>query len=176
MKIHMSEKRRRIKKFLLLCNHCSNPPCCRVCPTGATWQREDGIVMMDRHRCIGCRFCMAGCPYGSGVSTGEIPRKAPKALNPDFPTNPEFPTRSKGVVEKCTFCAERLAKGLLPACVEAADKIGRRSPHLRGPCRPRFQCAAGTWKTFYDPAKTGIRHGIQTFIILYEVHICLTGR
>ncbi|MFZ0448892.1 MAG: 4Fe-4S dicluster domain-containing protein [Desulfatiglandaceae bacterium] len=113
------------EKVLLLCNHCSNPPCCRVCPTGATWQREDGIVMMDWHRCIGCRFCMAGCPYGSRSFNWGDPRKAPKALNPDFPTNPEFPTRSKGVVEKCTFCDERLAKGLLPACVEAADKIGK---------------------------------------------------
>ena len=51
-------------EFLLLCNHCTNPPCCRVCPTKATWQREDGIVMMDQHRCIGCRFCMAACPFG----------------------------------------------------------------------------------------------------------------
>jgi len=111
------------RNFLLLCNHCSNPPCCRVCPTGATWQRPDGIVMMDWHRCIGCRFCMAGCPYGSRSFNWGDPRLAPKSLNPDFPTNPEFPTRSKGVVEKCTFCDERLAKGLFPACVEAANKM-----------------------------------------------------
>lgn len=113
------------KNVMLLCNHCSNPPCCRVCPTGATWQREDGIVMMDWHRCIGCRFCMAGCPYGSRSFNWGDPRKAPKDMNPDFPTNREFPTRSKGVVEKCTFCDERLAKGQLPACVEAADKMGK---------------------------------------------------
>jgi Fe-S-cluster-containing dehydrogenase component len=113
----------KAKDFLLLCNHCSNPPCCRVCPTGATWQREDGIVMMDWHRCIGCRFCMAGCPYGSRSFNWFDPRKAPKELNPGFPTNLEFPTRSKGVVEKCTFCDERLAKGEFPACVEAANKM-----------------------------------------------------
>ena len=111
------------KPFILMCNHCENPPCCRVCPTKATWQREDGIVMMDQHRCIGCRFCMAACPFGARSFNWGDPRKAPKDRNPDFPTNAEYPTRSKGVVEKCTFCAERLAKGQLPACVEACAKI-----------------------------------------------------
>ena len=111
-------------KFLLLaCNHCSNPPCCRVCPTQATWKREDGIVMMDWHRCIGCRFCMAACPYGSRSFNWGDPRKAPKDKNHDFPTNINYPTRSKGVVEKCTFCDERISKGQLPACVEAANKL-----------------------------------------------------
>jgi Fe-S-cluster-containing dehydrogenase component len=111
------------KNFLLLCNHCSNPPCCRVCPTKATWQRKDGIVMMDQHRCIGCRFCMAACPFGVRSFNWGDPRKAPKELNPDFPTNLGYPTREKGVVEKCTFCAERIAKGQFPACVEAANEI-----------------------------------------------------
>ncbi|MEE9610216.1 MAG: 4Fe-4S dicluster domain-containing protein [Desulfatiglandales bacterium] len=112
------------RNFLLLCNHCTNPPCTRVCPTAATWKREeDGVVMMDQHRCIGCRFCMAACPFGVRSFNWGDPRKAPKKLNPGFPTNPEYPTRTKGVVEKCNFCAERLAKGKLPACVEAADKI-----------------------------------------------------
>jgi molybdopterin-containing oxidoreductase family iron-sulfur binding subunit len=49
----------------VFCNHCDNPPCVRVCPTQATWKRDDGVVMMDWHRCIGCRYCVAGCPYGS---------------------------------------------------------------------------------------------------------------
>lgn len=109
--------------LLITCNHCTNPPCCRVCPTRATWQRSDGVVMMDMHRCIGCRFCMAACPFGARSFNYGDPRKAPEDLNPDFPTNPDYPTRSKGVVEKCTFCAERIAKGMMPACVEAADKI-----------------------------------------------------
>ncbi len=109
--------------FLVLCNHCTNPPCCRACPTKATWKREDGVVMMDMHRCIGCRFCMAACPFGARSFNWGDPRLAPKDLNPDFPTNPDLPTRSKGVVEKCQFCAERLAKGLIPACVEAANAV-----------------------------------------------------
>jgi Fe-S-cluster-containing dehydrogenase component len=109
--------------FLLLCNHCTNPPCCRVCPTKATWKREDGIVMMDMHRCIGCRFCMAACPYGARSFNWGDPRLAPKELNPGFPTNPDFPTRSMGVVEKCLFCEDRLAKGQMPACLEAANAV-----------------------------------------------------
>jgi molybdopterin-containing oxidoreductase family iron-sulfur binding subunit len=108
------------KSFLLLCNHCTNPPCVRVCPTKATFKREDGVVIMDMHRCIGCRFCMAACPFGARSFNWGDPRKAPEALNPGFPWNPDYPTRSMGVVEKCNFCAERLAKGQHPACVEAA--------------------------------------------------------
>ncbi|QTA84867.1 sulfate reduction electron transfer complex DsrMKJOP subunit DsrO [Desulfonema magnum] len=103
--------------FLVLCNHCENPPCVRVCPTKATFKREDGIVLMDFHRCIGCRFCMAACPYGSRSFNFRDPREFIK----DEDRNPEFPTRMKGVVEKCNFCAERLAVGKQPACVEASN-------------------------------------------------------
>jgi molybdopterin-containing oxidoreductase family iron-sulfur binding subunit len=103
------------KPFVLLCNHCGQPPCVRVCPTQATWKREDGIVMMDWHRCIGCRYCMAACPYGSRSFNWQDPRPYVKNLNA------AFPARTKGVVEKCTFCPERLAAGKLPACVEACE-------------------------------------------------------
>ena len=101
---------------LVFCNHCDNPPCVRVCPTRATWRRADGLVMMDWHRCIGCRYCVAACPYGSRSFNWLDPRPYIK------PLNPEFPTRTKGVVEKCTFCDERLAKGQSPACVEACPE------------------------------------------------------
>jgi molybdopterin-containing oxidoreductase family iron-sulfur binding subunit len=104
------------KPALAFCNHCDNPPCVRVCPTQATWKREDGIVMMDWHRCIGCRYCMAACPYGSRSFNWTNPRSNIAKLDPDFPT------RTKGVVEKCTFCEERLGKGKLPACVEACPE------------------------------------------------------
>ncbi|HKN20141.1 MAG TPA: 4Fe-4S dicluster domain-containing protein [Terracidiphilus sp.] len=100
----------------LLCNHCADPPCTRVCPTQATWKRDDGIVMMDWHRCIGCRYCVAACPYGSRSFNWEDPRPSIASINPDFPT------RTKGVVEKCNFCEERLARGLKPACVDACPQ------------------------------------------------------
>ena len=100
----------------LMCNHCDNPPCTRVCPTQATWKRDDGIVMMDWHRCIGCRYCIAACPYGSRSFNWQDPRPAIASINPDFPT------RTKGVVEKCNFCEERLARNQKPACVEACPQ------------------------------------------------------
>ncbi|GAB4414072.1 MAG: 4Fe-4S dicluster domain-containing protein [Thermodesulfovibrionales bacterium] len=103
------------KPFVLLCNHCENPPCVRVCPTKATFKRNDGITMQDPHRCIGCRYCMAACPFGARSFNYRDPRPAIKE------PNPEYPTRMIGVVEKCTFCEERLAKGQMPACVEASN-------------------------------------------------------
>jgi len=106
----------RIKSlpFLVLCNHCQDAPCVRACPTKATFKQEDGIVAMDFHRCIGCRFCMAACPYGSRSFNFRDPRPFIKE------TNKKFPTRMKGVVEKCNFCSELLAEGKQPACVEAS--------------------------------------------------------
>ena len=107
----------------VLCNHCDNPPCVRVCPTQATWKREDGIVMMDWHRCIGCRYCAAACPYGSRSFNWRDPRGEREDGKPLIKEkNPAFPTRMLGVVEKCTFCNERLEKGLNPACVEACPQ------------------------------------------------------
>jgi len=101
------------KPVLVMCNHCDNPPCVRVCPTKATWRRDDGIVMMDWHRCIGCRYCVVACPYGSRSFNWFNPRPHIKDITMDFPT------RMKGVVEKCTLCEERLSRNRLPACVEA---------------------------------------------------------
>ena len=106
--------------FPVLCNHCEDPPCCRACPTKATFKREsDGIVLMDFHRCIGCRFCMAACPFGARSFNFVDPHTALEESD----INKEFPTRMKGVVEKCNFCAERLAVGKMPACVEASNGI-----------------------------------------------------
>jgi molybdopterin-containing oxidoreductase family iron-sulfur binding subunit len=114
------------KPVLVLCNHCKNPPCVRVCPTQATWKREaDGIVMMDMHRCIGCRYCVVGCPYGARSFNWMEPWPRPFEEH-GTPPNMDYPTRTKGVVEKCTFCADLLAEAVrqgredfTPACVAA---------------------------------------------------------
>lgn len=111
---------------MVLCNHCADPACVRVCPTKATFKREDGIVLMDMHRCIGCRFCMAACPFGARSFNWKDPRPFIKE------ENKEFPTRMKGVVEKCNFCAERLAEGLMPACVEACKEKAKTDALIFG--------------------------------------------
>ncbi|MGE5346978.1 MAG: sulfate reduction electron transfer complex DsrMKJOP subunit DsrO [Acidithiobacillales bacterium] len=115
------------RSALTFCNHCDNPPCARVCPTQATWKRPDGIVMMDWHRCIGCRYCMAACPYGSRSFNWLDPRPYIKELNRDFPT------RTKGVVEKCTFCDELVDKGQPPACVAACKEKAMTFGDLNDP-------------------------------------------
>ena len=106
------------RPVMVLCNHCDNPPCVKVCPTQATFRREaDGVVMMDMHRCIGCRYCVVACPYGARSFNWADPRPHIERITADYPT------RCKGVVEKCTLCAERLAREQVPACVEECGKV-----------------------------------------------------
>ncbi len=121
----------------VMCNHCDNPPCVRVCPTQATWKRSDGVVMMDWHRCIGCRYCMAACPYGSRSFNWVEPREALEHQDPGFPT------RTRGVVEKCNFCEERLAKNELPACVTACPHGALTFGNLADPDSPVRRILAG---------------------------------
>ena len=85
-----------------ICQHCDPAPCVEVCPTGASIKREDGIVLVDYNLCIGCKYCMSACPYGARYVNGAL-----------------------SAVDKCTFCAHRVDKGLLPACVEACP-VGAR--------------------------------------------------
>jgi Fe-S-cluster-containing dehydrogenase component len=85
-----------------LCNHCANPPCVQVCPVGATFTTNDGVVLVDEDYCIGCRYCIQACPYGA------------RYLNPITKTT-----------DKCTFCYHRLDNGLLPACVEVCPTQAR---------------------------------------------------
>ncbi len=105
-------------KVPVFCNHCDSPPCVKACPTRATFQNKDGIVAMDYHRCIGCRFCMAACPYGMRSFNWRDPRAGLDMNN----INRRFPTRMRGVVEKCNFCAERVGLGEQPKCVEVCGE------------------------------------------------------
>jgi tetrathionate reductase subunit B len=85
-----------------LCNHCTHPACVQVCPTGATYKTDDGVVLIDHTYCIGCQYCVQACPYGA-----------------------RFFNEAKNVSEKCTWCYHRITKGLLPACVEVCP-VGAR--------------------------------------------------
>lgn len=101
------------RKIPLLCVHCEDPPCVHVCPTKASFRREeDGIVLIDEHRCIGCRYCVVACPYRArSIVFKEVPESSWK--------NREVPKLMLGVASKCTFCQHRkLKEGQLPACVE----------------------------------------------------------
>lgn len=100
------------------CLHCDNPPCVRGCPTGATFKRTDGIVMQDNDRCIGCRNCIAQCPYSARFFNWGEPPHHPDELTEPYSMDYSYPHR-KGVVEKCIFCPHLLREGKLPACAQA---------------------------------------------------------
>jgi molybdopterin-containing oxidoreductase family iron-sulfur binding subunit len=102
------------KPMLLLCNQCDNAPCVQACPVKATYRRHDGIVIVDHHRCVGCRYCMLACPYNA--------RQFNFKENHEW-ENKDQPKRSHGVTESCNFCAHRLDSGEKPACVTACEKI-----------------------------------------------------
>ncbi len=99
----------------LLCMHCSNPPCLSVCPTGATKQRPDGIVWVDKDLCIGCRYCMIACPYAARYYYEEESTYFQNGVTPFEEQG--YPKHAPGTVEKCDFCIGRVEQGLEPACV-----------------------------------------------------------
>lgn len=99
----------------MLCNHCAEPSCLRVCPTGATYQRDDGIVLVDYKKCIGCRACITACPYGARSFLDEIRTYVDNKITPYEEVG--YQKHHKGVTEKCTFCVERVDRGEKPACV-----------------------------------------------------------
>jgi molybdopterin-containing oxidoreductase family iron-sulfur binding subunit len=114
------------------CQHCEDSPCTNVCPTGATWREPDGIVVIDYDWCIGCRYCMAACPYGARHFNWAEPTLPADELNPDLHIIGNRP-RPKGVVEKCTFCIHRVRDGRYPACLEACPVGARKFGNLLDP-------------------------------------------
>lgn len=114
------------------CQHCENPPCVRVCPVKATWKDEDGIVVIDYDWCIGCRCCMSACPYGARHFNWKEPSIPADEINPDTEYLGNRP-RPRGVVEKCSFCLQRVRKGRYPACVEVCPVGARKFGNLLDP-------------------------------------------
>ena len=97
----------------VMCQHCEDPPCVDVCPTGASFKRADGIVLVDKHTCIGCRYCVIACPY-----------KARSFVHEVLEDQKTHAPRGKGTVESCTMCVHRIDDDRQPACVEACSDTG----------------------------------------------------
>jgi len=113
-KVELREKATgRTLSLPVMCQHCAEPPCVDVCPTGASFKRADGIVLVDRHICIGCRYCMMACPYKARSFVHQ----------PLHEQKPDVP-RGQGCVESCTLCVQRVDRGGEPACVEACKAEG----------------------------------------------------
>lgn len=102
--------------FPVMCQHCASPPCVDVCPTGASFKRPDGIVLIDRHICIGCRYCVMACPYG-----------ARNFVHEDLDDQKPYAPRGKGTAEACTMCVHRVDEGRAPACVDACAATGHKA-------------------------------------------------
>ena len=104
------------KSLPVMCQHCAEPPCVDVCPTGASFKRDDGIVLVDRHVCIGCRYCIMACPY-----------KARSFVHEVLEDQKDHAPRGKGTVEGCTMCVHRIDEGKMPACVDACASDGGKA-------------------------------------------------
>lgn len=110
-KVKVTDKETGYTKTLpMMCQHCENPPCVDVCPTGASFKRVDGIALVDKHICIGCRYCMMACPY-----------KARSFIHETLTDQRSYAPRGQGTVESCTMCVHRVDDGKDPACVEACS-------------------------------------------------------
>ncbi len=116
--------------FTFSCQHCDNAPCAKVCPVGATYKREDGIVMQDTERCIGCRYCIAACPY-EGVRNYNWDEPAYSVSHAVGAKGVQ--QHHKGTVDKCSLCYHRVDEGLEPACVHDCPARARHFGDLNDP-------------------------------------------
>jgi molybdopterin-containing oxidoreductase family iron-sulfur binding subunit len=141
------------------CHQCAQAPCTKACPVKATWREKDGVVVVDYNWCIGCRYCMAACPYFARRFNFTKPKLTPGQINPDqsYLSNR---VRPKGVVEKCTFCLHRTREGRQPACLEVCPAGARIFGNMLDPADPIrrilaekevyiFKEAVGTEPRFY---------------------------
>ena len=147
----------RVTGLPVMCQHCEHPPCVDVCPTGASFRRADGIVMVDRHICIGCRYCMMACPY-----------KARSFIHEAVEDKLTLAPRGKGCVESCNFCVHRLDNGrTTTACQDACAKDGHAAivfGDLKDPNSPVSKALAQLQSNQIRPElklDTGVRyHGL----------------
>jgi Fe-S-cluster-containing dehydrogenase component len=114
------------------CHQCGSPPCVKVCPVEATWTEPDGITVVDYDWCIGCRYCQAACPYWARRFNFADPKIPPEELNPNMSYLSNRP-RTRGVMEKCTYCLHRTREGRLPACLEACPTGARKFGNILDP-------------------------------------------
>ena len=107
------------------CHQCANPPCVKVCPVEATWQEDDGVIVIDYDWCIGCRYCAAACPYWARRFNFAPPQLPKNEINKSMTYLSNRP-RKRGVIEKCHFCLQRTRRGRMPACLEACPTGSRK--------------------------------------------------
>jgi molybdopterin-containing oxidoreductase family iron-sulfur binding subunit len=146
-KVQLKEKQTgKVTNLPMLCQHCEHPPCVDVCPTGASFRRADGIVLVDKHICIGCRYCMMACPYKARSFIHEV-------IEDQKPYSP----RGKGTVESCNFCVKRVDEGGTPACVEACSKAGHNAMVFGDMNDPNSAIA----KTLTQVSSTAVRSDLK---------------
>ena len=114
----------RVYYLPVQCQQCENPPCVDVCPTGATYQDERGVVQVDQDKCMGCRYCEAACPYGARSLVKSLEGYWPESGLTEFEQS-GYGSYTRGVVSKCDFCEDRVAHGLEPQCVLNCPGLAR---------------------------------------------------